>query len=132
MSTEQSSIESRFARLRGRESRSESIATRFTPAEAKALLRRAEESGQNLREWAREVLLRELRGSASSPMGSTMLTEIVGLHLFLINVLSPIARGECISQEYFQEILRHVREHKHGATAEILGTAVSAPAEGQK
>lgn len=132
MSTEQSSIESGFARLGGRESRSESIATRFTPAEAKALLRRAEESGQNLREWVREILLRELRGSASSPMGSTMLTEIVGLHLFLINVLSPIARGERISQEYFQEILRHVREHKHGAAADILGIACSVPAKEQK
>jgi len=122
MSTEQPSIESSFARQRGRESRSESIATRFTPAEAKALLRRAEESGQNLREWAREVLLRELRGSVSAPIGRTVLTEIVGLHLFLINVLSPIARGERITQDYFQEIIRQVREHKHGATAEILGT----------
>lgn len=132
MSTESSIIENRFARFKGRETRSQSIATRFTPAEAKALLRRAEESGQNLREWAREVLLRELRGSASAPIGPAVLTEIVGLHLFLINVLSPIARGERITQDHFQEILRHVREHKHGAAAEILGTHALDSAEVQK
>jgi len=132
MSTEPLIIENRFARFKGRETRSQSIATRFTPAEAKALLRRAEESGQNLREWAREVLLRELRGSASAPTGPTVLTEIVGLHLFLINVLSPIARGERITQEHYQEIIRHVREHKHGAAAEILGTPTPGPAEVRK
>ena len=132
MSTEPSIIEHRFVRFKGRETRSQSIATRFTPAEAKALLRRAEENGQNLREWAREVLLRELRGSASAPIGPTVLTEIVGLHLFLINVLSPIARGERITQDHFQEILRHVREHKHGAAAEILGSPAPGPAEVRK
>ncbi len=132
MSTERSIIENRFARFKGRESRSQSIATRFTPAEAKALARKAEESGQNLREWAREVLLRELRGCASAPLDPTVLTEIVGLHLFLINVLSPIARGERITQEHYQEILRHVREHKHVAAAEILGSPAPGPAEVQK
>ncbi|HTV04241.1 MAG TPA: hypothetical protein VME86_02655, partial [Acidobacteriaceae bacterium] len=32
------------------------------------------------------------------------------------------AIAERITQEHYQEIIRHVREHKHGATAEIFGT----------
>lgn len=127
------SIEERITgRLRGRDRRALNLSTKLTAAEAKAIEHAALGAGQTPSEWAREVLLREVRGSASSPIGSTVLIELVGLHLFLINVLSPMARGERITQEYFQEILRHVRRHKHGAAAEMLGTADSAPAEEQK
>lgn len=122
----------RFNRLRGRVPRSRSIGTKLTPAEEKQILAAAEAQGKAPSEWVREILLREARGSAGAPTGSVVLTELVGLHLFLINVLSPMARGERITQEHFQEILRHVREHKDGAAAEIIGTADSVPAEAQK
>lgn len=122
----------RFNRLRGRVPRSRSIGTKLTPAEEREILAAAEAQGKAPSEWTREVLLREVRGSASMPSGPVMLTEIVGLHLFLINVLSPIARGERITQEHYQEIIRHVREHKHGAAAEILGTPGLDPAEVRK
>ena len=42
MSTSTLDLESRFRRITGRESRSQSIATRFTRAEANALAKRAE------------------------------------------------------------------------------------------
>ncbi len=51
----------RFQRIKGRETRSQSIATRFTKTEEKTLLRVASDRGMNLREWSRDVLL------ASSP-----------------------------------------------------------------
>lgn len=131
--TDVQSIEERATgRLRGRDRRALNLSTKLTAAEAKTIEHAALGAGLTPSEWARDVLLREVRGSGSSPIGSTVLTELVGLHLFLINVLSPIARGERISQEYFQEILRHVREHKDGAAAEILGAAYSAPVEEQR
>jgi hypothetical protein len=47
-----------FRRIKGRKPRSQSIATRFTRSEVQALLTWAEPNGQDLREWARDVLLR--------------------------------------------------------------------------
>jgi hypothetical protein len=48
----------RSTQAKGRENRTQSIATRFTRAEEQVLRTRAAANGQNLREWAREVLLR--------------------------------------------------------------------------
>lgn len=101
----------------GRESRSQSIATRFTPAEASALSKKAEASGQNLREWAREVLLRETREEQPR---FDLVCEIVGLQLLLMNVLAPVARGEKISAEQFQNIVRSVQSTKVKAAQEML------------
>ena len=54
MGTNSVQIENRLSQRKGREARTQSIATRFTKAEEQALLKRAEASGKNLREWARE------------------------------------------------------------------------------
>jgi hypothetical protein len=110
-------LEGRFTRITGRESRSQSIATRFTRAEANALSKKAEANGQNLREWAREVLLRELREEQSH---FDLLCEVVGLQLLLMNVLAPLARGERITAEQFQVIVRSVRSTKVKAAQEML------------
>ena len=113
-------IESRLARTRGRESRTQSIATRFTQEEEKALMEKAEAQGQNLREWAREVLLREAYGSTLAVGPDQIMTEIVALQLFLTNALSPVARGERISAEQYQELMRNVKTNKHRAAREVV------------
>lgn len=125
-------IEERVSgRLRGRDRRSLNLSTKLTLSEAKVIENAAVEAGKTPSEWAREVLLRDARGTAA-PMSSTLLTEIVGLQLFLTNVLSPIARGERITAEHLQEIMRQVRGHKHQAAAEILGQVTPTPAEAKK
>ncbi len=113
-------IESRLARTRGRESRTQSIATRFTQEEEKALLEKAEAQGQNLREWARDVLLREAYGSTLAVGPDQIMTEIVALQLFLTNALSPVARGERMSAEQYQELMRNVKTNKHRAAREVV------------
>jgi hypothetical protein len=55
MATHSLQIENHPAHGKGREARTQSIATRFTRADEQVLLKRAEASGKNLREWAREV-----------------------------------------------------------------------------
>jgi hypothetical protein len=117
MHTDPLELEGRFTRITGRESRSQSIATRFTRAEANALSKKAEANGQNLREWAREVLLRELREEQSH---FNLLCEVVGLQLLLMNVLAPLARGERITAEQFQVIVRSVQSTKVKAAQEML------------
>jgi len=113
-------IESRLARTRGRESRTQSIATRFTQEEEKALMEKAEAQGQNLREWARDVLLREACGSTLAVGPDQIMTEIVALQLFLTNALSPVARGERMSAEQYQELMRNVKTNKHRAAREVV------------
>ena len=113
-------IESRLARTRGRESRTQSIATRFTRGEEKALMEKAEAQGQNLREWARDVLLREAYGSTLAVGPDQIMTEIVALQLFLTNALSPVARGERMSAEQYQELMRNVKTNKHRAAREVI------------
>jgi hypothetical protein len=117
MHTDTLELGGRLTRITGRESRSQSIATRFTRAEANALSKKAEANGQNLREWAREVLLRELREEQSH---FSLLCEVVGLQLLLMNVLAPLARGERITAEQFQVIVRSVQSTKVKAAQEML------------
>ena len=118
-------IESRLARTRGRESRTRSIATRFTQEEEKALMEKAEAQGQNLREWARDVLLREAYGSMLAVGPDQIMTEIVALQLFLTNVLSPVACGDRMSAEQYQELMRNVKINKHRAVREVIAQYAS-------
>ena len=118
-------IESRLARTRGRESRTQSIATRFTQEEEKALMEKAEAQGQNLREWARDVLLREAYGSTLAVGPDQIMTEIVALQLFLTNALSPVACGERMSAEQYQELMRNVKTNKHRAAREVVAQYAS-------
>jgi len=121
--------ESGLGRGTGREARTQSIATRFTPTEEQVLLRRAEASGQNLREWAREVLLREANTVASDSGIDILLTEVVGLQLFLAHVLGPIASGETITMAQYEELLRQVRASKRRAARDAMAEHVRAGEE---
>jgi len=118
-------IESRLARTRGRASRTQSIATRFTREEEKALLEKARAQGQNLREWAREVLLREAYGSTPAVSSEKILTEIIGLQLFLTNALSSVVCGERMRAEQYQELMRNVKPNKHRAAREVVAQYVT-------
>lgn len=110
------------ARLRGREPRSQNLSTKLTSEEAKAVEQAAARAGKTPSEWARELMLREASGAdPAAPINfQLLLTEIVGTQLFLINVLKPIAIGQRITAEFYQEIIRHVRENKRAAAAELL------------
>jgi len=125
MSADTLRIESRPARTRGRESRTQSIATRFTQGEEKALMEKAEAQGRNLREWARDVLLREAYGSTLAVGPDQIMTEIVALQLFLTNALSPVACGERMSAEQYQELMRNVKTNKHRAAREVVAQYAS-------
>jgi len=127
--TETLDAENGLGRGTGREARTQSIATRFTPTEEQVLLRRAEASGQNLREWAREVLLREASAENTDSEIGILLTEVVGLQLFLAHVLGPIASGETITAVQYEELLRQVRASKRRAARDAMAEHVKAGEE---
>jgi uncharacterized protein (DUF1778 family) len=112
--------EQSIQRVSGRESRTQSIATRFTPAEEDTLAKAAEANGQNLREWVREILLREAHGESTVACTDQILIEIVGLQLFLTDVLSPIACGERLTSAQYEELMRNVKTTKRRAAHDAI------------
>lgn len=120
MPNETLDLESRQARIRGRESRTQSIATRFTRAEEKALLKKAEANGQNLREWARDVLL--CSDSAGSRPGLEMhiFTELIGIQMLLMGTLEPLLRGDKMAQDQLNTLFRQVQTTKAAKAQELL------------
>ncbi len=121
MPTETPGPHARLQRIKGRETRSQSIATRFTKAEEKTLLRVASEKGMNLREWSRDVLL----SAATGPQlrdETPLFAEIQALRLVLINTLEPLLRGDKMTPEQFKEMLRYVKTNKRKAAADMLAS----------
>ena len=119
MPTEIASIETRLRRSKGREARTQSIATRFTRAEERTLLEMAASQGSNLREWARDVLLAAAHGQKSATY-SPLFVEVQALRLLLINTLEPLLRGDIMTAEQFKAMLQHVKVNKRKVAADVL------------
>jgi hypothetical protein len=75
----------------------------------------AARAGKTPSEWARDALL-----IAADTSSDQLMTEIVGLQLFLTNALSPVVRGERMSAEQYQELMRNVKLNKHRAAREVI------------
>ena len=120
MSSNTVAFENHSAHAKGRESRTQSIATRFTRAEEQALLKRAEASGLNLREWARDVLLRGETNGRHSEIEMHIFTELVGLQMLLMDTLEPLLRGDKLAQEQVKNLFRQVQTTKAAKAQELL------------
>ena len=120
MSIDTIEIENSQGRIKGREPRSQSIATRFTRAEERALLRKAEASGQNLREWVRDVLLHGDGPGWSGDMEMHIFTELVGIQMLLMNTLEPLLRGDKMAQDQLTVLFRQVQMTKSAKAQELL------------
>ncbi|HXZ42224.1 MAG TPA: ribbon-helix-helix protein, CopG family [Terriglobales bacterium] len=111
--------------------RTRSAGAKVTEEEYAALEKLAEARGQNVSEWCREAMLRELRVTAASqtemvgaaahnsPLSDPALAEIVGVRLLLVNVLGPMAAGETMTQERFNQLLDQISETKHQLAAKL-------------
>ena len=109
-------FEDRLKQRIGRPSRVESVAIRFTEDELQTLEKVAQEKTTTLREWAREVLLREAR----TPRTDALFTEIVATRMLLNLVLKPLAIGQVMTPEEFSGVLVNVRTNKHQAAADVM------------
>ena len=121
MPGETTSIETRLRRSKGREARTQSIATRFTRAEERMLLEVAASQGNNLREWARDVLLAAAEGQRSAAY-SPLFVEVQALRLLLINTLEPLLRSDVMTAEQFKAMLQHVKANKRKVAADVLAS----------
>jgi urate oxidase len=114
--------EDRLKQRIGRPSRVESVAIRFTEDELQTLETVAKEKGTTLREWSREVLLREARSSRTD----ALFTEIIATRMLLNLVLKPLACGQVMTTEEFSGVLANVRTTKHKAATDVMAQYAAA------
>ena len=115
------------AKLKGRDRRTQNLSTKLTQEEEKELQRASAAEGKTLSEWAREILLRSARKAIPAAGHEPfVLTEVVGIQLFLMNVLSPLSRGEHLTPEQYQTIIKSVQTSKSRVTQELVAKRLSA------
>ena len=104
-----------------RERRTQTVSTKLTPEEEYELQRASSGEGKTMSEWVRDVLLRSARQNlAATNCDAVVLTEVIGIQLFLMNVLSPLTRGELISSEQYEVMIRAVQANKVRTARELL------------
>ena len=102
-------------RSRGRGGRVISLTVKLTQAERERVEALALGRKQAAGEWAREQLLAVF----DRPKDDILLTELIGLRMFLVNLLRPIALGEDYTDEQFRALLDHVRAEKRSVTSQV-------------
>ncbi|MHB2008763.1 MAG: hypothetical protein ACYCOX_12025 [Acidobacteriaceae bacterium] len=125
MTTIQTMPERCADKLRGRDRRSQNLSTKLTREEESLIEAAASASGKTPSEWARDVVLREAKSPSNSVSAETLLTEIVGLQLFLTHALQPVACGEQMSPHQYEELMRQVKVNKYHAAREVIAQHVA-------
>jgi hypothetical protein len=103
-----------------REFRTVTASTKVTDLELSELEHAAASRGVRLGEWVRDVLLREARSPSDAISPAHLMTEIIGLQLFLTNALAPIVCGERLSAEQYEELMRNVKTTKRHAAQDVI------------
>jgi hypothetical protein len=101
--------------------RTKSIGFKVSEEEYAQLESAARASGQTLGEWCREMIL---RGAAAH---DPALAEIIGVRLLMVNVLGPVAAGEKVTPEKFNQLLDQISEAKHQLAAKLQQQASEKP-----
>jgi mobilization protein NikA len=96
------------------------LGLRISESEIAALERKAWQAGKTVAEWAREVLLGELRDAAPRATQTHIFTELVAIQLVMMNAMEPLLRGEKLSREQVASIFREVQATKAARAQEIL------------
>jgi len=104
--------------VRGRESRNQTLTTKLTQTESAAVEAASEADGKTIGEWLRDVALKTLRERGDAT--EVLLTEVVGLRLFLNNILKSMTAGEKLTPEAFAALLDNVKAHKGEVARDLL------------
>jgi hypothetical protein len=111
-------------KLKGRTRRAVTISTKITPRELELISAASEADGRALGEWVREAILKAARAASPNLGPDHLMTEIVALQLFLTDVLSPVACGDRMNAQQYQELMRNVKTNKHRAAREVIAQYV--------
>jgi hypothetical protein len=108
------------------ELRVKTASTKLTENEFAELEAFTSQRGQNVSEWIRQALLSEVRNPRNIATTFHVFTELVGIQLLLMNTLGPLIRGEKMTAEHLDAVLRQVQSCKTRKAQELLSKRLSA------
>ena len=112
-------------KIRGRQSRNQTLTTKVTEAERRAVEDAAGAEAKTTGEWLRDLALLALAAKVQGGAEIVVLPEIVGVRLLLVNVLRSLATGQRLTPEAFDKLLDQIGTAKHELAGKLL-------AEGRK
>ena len=108
------------------ELRIRTASTKLTEAEFVELECFASQRGQSVSEWVRQTLLNEARSQGDSAMSLHIFTELVGIELLLMNTVGPLLRGERVTADQLDALLRQVQSTKVRKAQELFTKRLTA------
>jgi hypothetical protein len=108
-------------------SRTKSAGAKVTEEEYTQLEALAQTRGLTVGGWCRDVLLAQLKPPVASLPEETILSEVVGLRMIMINLLRALGNEETLTPEKVQEVIQWAdtekNHHGRGATAGLRSAA---------
>jgi hypothetical protein len=99
--------------IRGRDSRNQTLTTKLTETEHRAVEAAASADAKTAGEWLRDLALRAIETNTGAGTETIVLSEIVGVRLLLVNVLRSLATGQKLTPEAFDKLLDEIGTTKH-------------------
>jgi hypothetical protein len=100
--------------------RESSVSTRLTRKETRNLDALAKSRGVQRGELIRQLIRDELARDAGASAASTELTEIMGIRLMLTNLFRPLATGQKLTPEAFDNMVAEVKKRKRSVAEDAL------------
>ncbi len=100
--------------------RTRTIGIRVTEPEYLALEAEAWKAGKTVADWARDQILGRPGFHSVGSLDEHLFTELVGIQLLLMNTLGPLLRGERLTAEQLDAVLRQVQSAKARKAQELL------------
>ena len=103
-------------------SRTRSAGAKVTDDEYKQLQTLAEARGLTVGEWCREVLLAQCNKPSTTIPEQTILAEVLGLRMIVINLFRALGNGQ-LSQETLEAVIRRADSEKLPTALQRLSQA---------
>lgn len=107
-------------KIRGRESRNQTLTTKVTATEYRAVEDAAGTEAKTTGEWLRDLALEAVAARTEPGAETVVLPEIVGVRLLLVNALRSVAIGQTMTPEAFDKLLDQIGTAKHELAGKIL------------
>ncbi len=107
-------------RIRGRESRNQTLTTKVTVTEYRAVEDAAGAEAKTTGEWLRDLALEAVAAQTGGGTETVVLPEIVGVRLLLVNALRSVAIGQTMTPEAFDKLLDQIGTAKHELAGKLL------------
>lgn len=120
MSILDSPTSTKRGKIRGRESRNQTLTTKVTVTEYRAVEDAAGAEAKTTGEWLRDLALEAVAAQTAGRTETIVLPEIVGVRLLLVNALRSVAIGQTMTPEAFDKLLDQIGTAKHELAGKIL------------